>query len=305
MISADRMKSVRMAPVTMCSRRAGTSVATGIGVLVMAAIQPHTFSAPRRPRYVAPEHQDAGQQATARTGLAAARRAVEQELLRRDPMTIRLMPIGSFTLGGRCRRHTRRHRGLVDDHPRGLRRRTRGRRSDVVDRRPPTGRWPQRGRGVQTPGPRSVASPFIALQATVSGSPAVGREELSLTSDAPPNHSSRRHRRRRRRLQLPLARPAAVERRHPGARDVFDGAAGQTIQVAPPSPPSPRRDNVARPPRPTVPPRVGRHRIADAMCREDGHRRDGARELPNPIDAGDQRDRRDHVGALARQASSP
>ena len=134
MISADRMKSVRIALLTSASSSAGPCVATAAS----CAWWPPPSGLPELlgalvAEVGAADHQQRGQQPRQQLAQCQRGRKDEQQLVAqragRDPPDHRQLALGLEAL------HVARGHGrVVDDHARGLRARAAGAGGDVVDR---------------------------------------------------------------------------------------------------------------------------------------------------------------------------
>ena len=145
MISADRMKSVRIAPAAICfSASAPTSPRCGAACAVVSANAAPNLLGALVAEIGRAEHQDRRQQPRHELTEQQGGGQDEQQLVAqgsdRDPLDDR-----QLALGGDAVHVLRRHRGVVDDDPGGLGGRAAGGGADVVDRR---GREPGQSRNV-------------------------------------------------------------------------------------------------------------------------------------------------------------
>ena len=146
MISADRMKSVRIAPDVIWRSRVLPDGRGGRGVGVMSTKPAHYLLGALVAEVGGAQHQDRCHQPRHELTEQQRGRQDEQQLVAqgadRDPLDHRQLAVG-----GDAVHVLRRHRGVVDDDARRLGGRAPGRSADVVDR---GGRQPgQRGNVVE------------------------------------------------------------------------------------------------------------------------------------------------------------
>ena len=150
MISADRMKSVRIAPDTIAFSASSPVPARGTAWCVVPADPAPDLLRTLVAEVAAADHQDRGEQPRQELAEQQRRREDEQQLVAdradRDPLDHRQLAVRGDAVDV-----LRRHRGVVDDDAGGLRRwpgRRRHRRRRP--RRPPAVRARQRRRAVRT-----------------------------------------------------------------------------------------------------------------------------------------------------------
>ena len=167
MISADRMKSVRIAPEVICFSASSPTAAVGAAWRVVSAEPAPHLLRPLVAEVGGAEHQDRRQQP--RHELTEQQRGGQDEnqLVAqgsdRDPLDHR-----QFAIGGDAVDVLGRHRGVVDDDARRLGGRAPGGGTDVVDR---CGREPgQSGNVVEEP--EQTRAHRVPVMATEGASPA-------------------------------------------------------------------------------------------------------------------------------------
>ena len=158
MISADRMKSVRIALPTSASSFSGPCSLTSCLVARAGHVLPQLLGA-LEAEVDAADHQDRGQQPRQQLAEQSAAGRMNNNLLRSEPNAIRLI-IGS-SRSGRTLDVARGDRGVVDDHAGGLHARPPGAGGDVVDRR--RGRPGEHGDVIQEGGESGAHAAFILV----------------------------------------------------------------------------------------------------------------------------------------------